>query len=413
MTRNLHPTQWDSGPPNGGEAIVHSIRRWLRWSDEHRCFSPPISRTPSTRATSCEKSDEFWQDAATCATRRTAVKPLVNLPADGKFDRGLFGLLLFVLGLNKAISEGRAHGDAVGCLVEMEAFYLDDGSICGTHKAMKVFLKDFHRGQDRGRPSDGPFEVRVHPGQIYDGASQPVTFATVLPRDSCSSFRAEPISTVRSPCSGSCCSSNRVLLSNGGHASPVPLPLLKCLLLVGRIPSRRVKRLEHDPRPVLPQQSWQYPAGVLGLEYGSDLDASGTRTSYVAPSFWRTRARLEEVVERLPGCGAEDDNEGPCTSTWQSPSCPLLCWRLGVFAGGCVRFPSAAQVAVERKLFWRKLSNLLRGHTSLFFGKGVMVTGLVWMEPERDILSQNGNVGGWWWWGGREGEGTGVGLTRR
>ena len=60
------------------------------------------------------------------------------------------GLLLFALGFHGAISEGLAHAEVAGSPVDVAAFYLDDVSISGTHKASKDFFEGFQKAWTTG-----------------------------------------------------------------------------------------------------------------------------------------------------------------------------------------------------------------------------------------------------------------------
>ena len=102
---------------------------------------------------SCDKSNEpcpAWRGTTTCAARRSE-----QIPKQTEFNRRTFSDLFFC-----GIREGGAHGEAVGCVVNMEVFHFDDDSICGTREATESVPSDL----DDMSPAET--KVRVHLGKI-------------------------------------------------------------------------------------------------------------------------------------------------------------------------------------------------------------------------------------------------------
>ena len=61
-----------------------------------------------------------------------------------------------------SIFECLSHAETVVNPVDMAVLYLDDGSICDTHRATKAFLAGFQGRPCRWRLQPEPAEVRVH-----------------------------------------------------------------------------------------------------------------------------------------------------------------------------------------------------------------------------------------------------------
>ncbi|CAJ1343891.1 unnamed protein product [Effrenium voratum] len=101
--QHLEPRQVGVGTPAGAEAVVHTVRQWVR---RHRRDAGWIWRTPSTRLTGVQQGD-----------------PL--------------GPLFFSLALDLAVDRAfqRLERESVGCL-DLAVFYLDDATLAGPAPAV-------------------------------------------------------------------------------------------------------------------------------------------------------------------------------------------------------------------------------------------------------------------------------------
>ena len=132
MTPSLHPRSWASEPRTDvrQSSTLSAAGCVVTRPTKTDASGPWASRTLSTRSTgpaSCEIQSPTWLDEV----QRLVLHERTERSAGGP------------LGLHGAISERLAHAEAVGNPVGVAAFYLDDGSTCGTHETTKAFLEGF------------------------------------------------------------------------------------------------------------------------------------------------------------------------------------------------------------------------------------------------------------------------------
>ena len=107
------------------------------------------------------KSDEWhqaWPGTVTCATQTTF--GLEKNPSNRWVQHGdPSGPLLFVLGHDGAISEGRTQVESIDDPLDLTASFLVDGTARGSHEATQAFLSGFQKKTRRQRPQIEPHKV--------------------------------------------------------------------------------------------------------------------------------------------------------------------------------------------------------------------------------------------------------------
>ena len=151
---SLEPIQLGVGSKGGCETIAHSVQAWFA-----KCRDAPLSHGDRVllNLDLANAFNTLDREAMLLATRRLApslspwVETCYRAPTHLSFgpfpissESGVqqgdpLGPALFALTLQDAVVQSLAEADNAGRPLDLCAFYLDDGVICGTQKAVAAF----------------------------------------------------------------------------------------------------------------------------------------------------------------------------------------------------------------------------------------------------------------------------------